>query len=97
MSSDDTSFDGSPYARDSFQAAAHAVVVFTIIAAHWDTLEKLRNPLLFWSLVAAGAGHLTYLVGSSANAAIFARDANTHTYNFRSSIFLCADTVAVRI
>ncbi|KAI9365950.1 hypothetical protein DFJ73DRAFT_806364 [Zopfochytrium polystomum] len=94
MSSDDASFDGSPYARDCFQSVAHAVAVVTILASHWDTLEKLRNPLLFWSLVAAGAGHLTYLVGNAANAAIFARDADFNEYNMRNSVFAAADSVA---
>ncbi|KAI9327013.1 hypothetical protein DFJ73DRAFT_864637 [Zopfochytrium polystomum] len=96
MSGNDTSdaFDGSPYITDSNQMVAFSVALITILAVRLEAIEKIRDPLIYWSVMLGAAGHLVSLLCGAWNTRVLAGDGDFDAYNFRDIWFSAADAVS---
>ncbi|KAI9329932.1 hypothetical protein DFJ73DRAFT_99579 [Zopfochytrium polystomum] len=75
--------DLSSYVVDSNTFLALAVALVTIISTHWEVLEKIRDPVLYWTVIVAACGHFTYLVGTAWISRTVAGDGDFDAYFYR--------------
>ncbi|KAI9326416.1 hypothetical protein DFJ73DRAFT_866162 [Zopfochytrium polystomum] len=80
---------------DSNMMVAMSLSVFTIVVCYWDTIAKIKDQALFWSIILAVVGHLEHTIASTLSTLDLSRDFDYDKLMIRTMWTSCGDILAM--